>query len=329
MRLVLKIIKIFPPEASHIIALNCLNILYKLRVLNLFFPKFKEDNFEFVGLNFTNKLGTAAGLDKNGDFIDCLGALGFGFIEVGTITPLPQSGNPKPRVFRLSKDSAVINRLGFNNKGVEHLVKNLKEKKYNGVVGVNIGANKNSKDQKRIDDYLICFDRVAEYADYITINISSPNTPELRNLHNEENIRLLIKSVEEKSRFLNYSGPIFLKVSPDEPASLIKDIAGLIEESQLTGLIISNTTIKKDNLKEDKYKNHEGGLSGKPLMEQSTKSLKIINEAFPQLPIIGVGGVMSKNDFDTKISSGASLVQIYTGFIIHGPQILKQILTKY
>ena len=329
MRLVLKIIKIFPPEASHIIALNCLNILYKLRVLNLFFPKFKEDNFEFVGLNFTNKLGTAAGLDKNGDFIDCLGALGFGFIEVGTITPLPQSGNPKPRVFRLSKDSAVINRLGFNNKGVEHLVKNLKEKKYNGVVGVNIGANKNSKDQKRIDDYLICFDRVAEYADYITINISSPNTPELRNLHNEENIRLLIKSVEEKSRFLNYSGPIFLKVSPDEPTSLIKDIAGLIEESQLTGLIISNTTIKKDNLKEDKYKNHEGGLSGKPLMEQSTKSLKIINEAFPQLPIIGVGGVMSKNDFDTKISSGASLVQIYTGFIIHGPQILKQILTKY
>ena len=329
MRLVLKIIKIFPPEASHIIALNCLNILYKLRVLNLFFPKFKEDNFEFVGLNFTNKLGTAAGLDKNGDFIDCLGALGFGFIEVGTITPLPQSGNPKPRVFRLSKDSAVINRLGFNNKGVEHLVKNLKEKKYNGVVGVNIGANKNSKDQKRIDDYLICFDRVAEYADYITINISSPNTPELRNLHNEENIRLLIKSVEEKSRFLNYSGPIFLKVSPDEPANLIKDIAGLIEESQLTGLIISNTTIKKDNLKEDKYKNHEGGLSGKPLMEQSTKSLKIINEAFPQLPIIGVGGVMSKNDFDTKILSGASLVQIYTGFIIHGPQILKQILTKY
>ena len=329
MRLVLKIIKIFPPEASHIIALNCLNILYKLRVLNLFFPKFKEDNFEFVGLNFTNKLGTAAGLDKNGDFIDCLGALGFGFIEVGTITPLPQSGNPKPRVFRLSKDSAVINRLGFNNKGVEHLVKNLKEKKYNGVVGVNIGANKNSKDQKRIDDYLICFDRVADYADYITINISSPNTPELRNLHNEENIRLLIKSVEEKSRFLNYSGPIFLKVSPDEPASLIKDIAGLIEESQLTGLIISNTTIKKDNLKEDKYKHHEGGLSGKPLMEQSTKSLKIINEAFPQLPIIGVGGVMSKNDFDTKISSGASLVQIYTGFIIHGPQILKQILTKY
>jgi len=329
LRLVLKIIKIFPPEASHIIALNCLNILYKLRVLNLFFPKFKEDNFEFVGLNFTNKLGTAAGLDKNGDFIDCLGALGFGFIEVGTITPLPQSGNPKPRVFRLSKDSAVINRLGFNNKGVEHLVKNLKEKKYNGVVGVNIGANKNSKDQKRIDDYLICFDRVADYADYITINISSPNTPELRNLHNEENIRLLIKSIEEKSRFLNYSGPIFLKVSPDEPTSLIKDIAGLIEESQLTGLIISNTTIKKDNLKEDKYKNHEGGLSGKPLMEQSTKSLKIINEAFPQLPIIGVGGVMSKNDFDTKISSGASLVQIYTGFIIHGPQILKQILTKY
>ena len=329
MKLILKIIKIFPPEASHIIALHCLNILYKLKILNLFFPKFEKDSFEFVGLNFTNKLGTAAGLDKNGDFINCLGALGFGFIEVGTITPLPQSGNPKPRVFRLSKDSAVINRLGFNNKGVEHLVKNLQQKKYKGVVGVNIGANKNSRDQKRIDDYLICFERVADYADYITINISSPNTPELRNLHNEKNIKLLIKSVEEKSRLINYSGPIFLKISPDEPANLIKQIAGLIEESQLTGLIISNTTVKKNNLIEDKYKHYQGGLSGKPLMEQSTKSLKIIKEAFPQLPIIGVGGVMSKYDFDTKIPSGASLVQIYTGFIIHGPQIIKQILSKH
>lgn len=328
MKILLKIIKIFPPEASHAISLHCLNLIYKLKVLNLFFPKYEKENFEFAGLSFFNKLGTAAGLDKNGDFINCLGAMGFGFLEVGTVTPLPQSGNPKPRVFRLSKDNAVINRLGFNNKGVDYLVKKLKQKKYQGVVGVNIGANKDSKNEKRINDYLICFEKVADYADYITINISSPNTPDLRNLHNPDNIKVLIQSIEEKSKFLNFSGPIFLKISPDESISLIEDIAQIIENSLLTGLIVSNTTINKKNLNDKKYTSFEGGLSGMPLMEESTKCLKSIKEKFPLLPIIGVGGVMSKSDFNTKILSGASLVQIYTGFTIRGPQIIKEILGK-
>jgi dihydroorotate dehydrogenase len=303
-------------------------LLHKTKLLNIFFPKIANKNYQFLGLGFNNRLGTAAGLDKNGDFIDCLGDLGFGFLEVGTVTPLPQPGNPKPRVFRLFEENAVINNLGFNNKGVDYLVKKLRQKKYQGVVGVNIGANKNSKKEQRIEDYLICFEKVARYADYITVNISSPNTPDLRNLHNQDNIRLLIQSIEKKSKFLNFSGPIFLKISPDELMSSIEGIAEAIENSSLTGLIVSNTTINKKTLKDKKYISYEGGLSGKPLMEESTKRLKIIKEKFPLLPVIGVGGVMSKSDFNKKIFSGASLVQIYTGFTIRGPQIIKEILGK-
>ena len=323
MKLILKIIKIFPPEASHKIALFLLKILYQLKILNFVFPIGKQDNFKYLNLNFNNRLGTAAGLDKNGDYIDSLGALGFGFLEVGTVTPLPQKGNPKPRVF---DEQAVINRLGFNNKGVDYLVKNLKKRKYNGVVGVNIGANKTSEAQQRIDDYLICFDKVAKYSDYITINISSPNTPGLRNLHEDKNIKNLIDSLEERVIELNFIKPIFIKISPDESLEVIKSTAEYIKNSSLTGLIISNTTTNREMLKNLKYKDFQGGLSGSPLMEKSTSLLKKINEEFPELPIIGVGGVMNKLDFDNKLESGASLVQIYTGFIISGPQIVSDIL---
>ena len=174
---------------------------------------------------FANRLGTAAGLDKNGDFIDCLGALGFGFLEIGTTTPLAQKGNDKPRVFRLFKEKAIINRLGFNNKGVDYLAERLKRKKYKGIVGVNIGANKESKDEKRIEDYLECFKKVNEYADYITINISSPNTPGLRDLHDIHNIKALIKPIEEEARLRDFSGPMFLKISPDETEESIEDLS--------------------------------------------------------------------------------------------------------
>ena len=326
MNLILKIIKIFPPEASHSIALNALNILHKLKLLRLLTKKYKNDEHIFGGITFSNRLGTAAGLDKNGDFIDCLGALGFGFIEVGTITPLPQSGNPKPRVFRLFDQNAVINRLGFNNKGVDHLVKKLKSRKYKGVVGVNIGANKSSDGQQRINDYILCFNKVAQYSDYVTINISSPNTPGLRNLHDDKNIKNLIESIENSARELNFNKPIFLKISPDEPLEVIKSIAEYIQKSILTGLIISNTTINKEALKNSIYEEFEGGLSGSPLMERSTSLLRVINQEYPELPIIGVGGVMSKEDFKKKLESGALLVQIYTGFIIKGPRIVSDIL---
>ena len=184
MRLALSFLRLLPPEISHFIALHALKILYKANLLSLLFPhNNSSESFQFKGLTFKNRLGIAAGLDKNGDFLDSLGALGFGFIEVGTITPKPQPGNPKPRVFRFTDQEAIINRLGFNNKGVEHLVKRVKGRKYNGVLGINIGANKDSMGQKRVDDYIECFQKVSAHADYITVNISSPNTPGLRSLH--------------------------------------------------------------------------------------------------------------------------------------------------
>ena len=325
MNIFLSIFKLFPPELSHSIALNSLNILYKLKLLSFFKPKIKNKNHELFGLNFKNKLGTAAGLDKNGDFIDCLGGLGFGFLEVGTVTPLPQTGNAKPRVFRLFGEQAVINRLGFNNKGVDHLVKNLKKRSFDGVVGVNIGANKDSKGQRRIDDYLECLRKVSNFSDYVTINISSPNTPGLRDLHNTENIKKLIFAVEQEIEKINFLRPVFLKISPDESFELIQNIAEMIESSTLTGLIISNTTLSRDGI-QDKDQHIKGGLSGAPLMNKSTKILNLVNNNYPNLALIGVGGVMSKSDFDKKIQSGASLVQIYTGFIIKGPKIVMEIL---
>lgn len=325
MKIFLSIFKLFPPELSHSIALNSLNILYKLKLLSFFKPKIKNKNYELFGLNFKNKLGTAAGLDKNGDFIDCLGGLGFGFLEVGTVTPLPQTGNAKPRVFRLFREQAVINRLGFNNKGVDHLVKNLKKRSFDGVVGVNIGANKDSKGQRRIDDYLECLRKVSNFSDYVTINISSPNTPGLRDLHNTENIKKLIFAVEQEIEKINFLRPVFLKISPDESFELIQNIAEMIESSTLTGLIISNTTLSRDGI-QDKDQHIKGGLSGAPLMNKSTKILNLVNNNYPNLALIGVGGVMSKSDFDKKIHSGASLVQIYTGFIIKGPKIVMEIL---
>ena len=326
MKILLSFFKLFSPETSHLLALHSLKLLHKTRLLNIFFSKLEDEDFQFLGLTFKNRLGTAAGLDKNGDYIDCLGDLGFGFLEVGTVTPLPQPGNPKPRVFRVFKENAVINRLGFNNKGVDHLVNNLKNRKYKGIVGVNIGANKTSEGQQRINDYITCFNRVAEFSDYITINISSPNTPGLRNLHSDENIKNLIDAIEQSAIALNFVKPIFIKISPDESAETIKSISEHVLISKLTGLIVSNTTINKDILENSKFKDLDGGLSGSPLMEKSTELLNSVKNEYPDLPIIGAGGVMTKEDFNKKIESGASLVQIYTGFIIHGPKIIKDIL---
>jgi dihydroorotate dehydrogenase len=275
---------------------------------------------------FSNKLGTAAGLDKNGDFIDALGDLGFGFLEVGTITPLPQSGNAKPRVFRNYKEESIINSLGFNNKGVDYLVENLKRRKFKGVVGVNIGANKSSSGNQRVDDYLICLEKVHKYADYITVNISSPNTPNLRDLHNEKNFKSLISALEEKSKKIGINIPIFIKISPDESNDALDSIINIVKESFLSGIVATNTTINKANLVDQKFKSINGGLSGKYLMESSTKKISYIKGKHKDISLIGVGGVMSKNDYLQKIEAGASLVQIYTGFIIKGPKLIDDIL---
>ena len=322
----LKIIKFFPPEASHLVALYGLKILYKFHLIKIFFPTFKNQEIEFMGLKLANRLGTAAGLDKNGDFIDSVGALGFGFLEIGTITPKAQTGNPKPRVFRVFDDEAIINRLGFNNKGVDYLVKRLQKRKFQGVVGVNIGANKTSQGQKRINDYIECFQKVHYYADYITVNISSPNTPGLRDLHNSENLKELVSSIDNEIYKHKYVKPIFLKISPDEDSNSISEIINIVNNSCFSGLIVSNTSIEKSSLSNKKFHDYEGGLSGRPIMHKSTILLSTIFKKDHTIPLIGVGGVMGYDDFIKKIDAGANLVQIYTGFIVKGPQIVKDIL---
>ena len=326
MNILLRLIKIFPPELSHTIALNSLKVLYSLNLLHLFFTKPKTQKVSLFGMDLANRLGIAAGLDKNGDFIDPLGALGFGFIEVGTITPIAQKGNPKPRIFRIFNENAIINRLGFNNKGVDHLVKKLKKRKFNGIVGVNIGANKESSGQDRINDYLTCFRKVHEFCDYITVNISSPNTPNLRDLHQSDNLTDLLNAIESEIIKVNYAKPIFLKISPDESRESLESIIQAVDESSFSGLIATNTTINKDNLENPRYKKLNGGLSGKPLMSKSTKTIIDIKNISLNMDIIGVGGVMTKEDFHEKINAGAGLVQIYTGFIVHGPKIVNELL---
>ena len=328
MNFFLKIFKLLPPEIAHSFSLNSLNILHKLNLLKFIAIKSKTINeFYFQGMVFKNKLGTAAGLDKNGDFIDALGALGFGFLEVGTVTPLPQYGNTKPRIFRNFKEDSIINRLGFNNKGVDYLVKKLRSKKFDGVVGVNIGANKSSQGDERINDYLICLEKVHTYADYITVNISSPNTPNLRELHNKDDLKILLGSIERKTIDEDIKIPLFLKISPDEPNESIDSIIELIDDSIFSGLIATNTTVDKKNLQNKKFIDIEGGLSGKPLMTKSTSKLFYIRSQSKDMPLIGVGGVTGKEDYLEKLNAGADLVQIYTGFIIKGPELVSQILS--
>ena len=328
MWLIIRILRIFPPETAHKISLTLLFFIHQLGLLSIFKNDEQSETIEFLGLRFKNTLGTAAGLDKNGDYIDCLGALGFGFLEVGTITPKAQTGNKKPRVFRLNKDKGVINRLGFNNKGIDHLVTNLKQHKYDGVIGVNIGANKNSHGKKRIEDYIECIRKVYKYTDYITVNISSPNTKNLRNLQNSENINKLFVALENEIHTLKIDKPIFIKISPDESLDTIKYIINKVQNSKITGIIATNTTTDKSTLKDEKYWDYEGGLSGEPLREKSNDLIYEIRKISEEIPLIGVGGVMSQKDYKEKLALGADLVQIYTGFIMEGPGLIHKIINK-
>jgi len=328
MKVLLAILRMLPPETAHSIALNSLKLLHKLKLIHLFFPfKLSNSPFYFKGLEFKNRLGIAAGLDKNGDFIDSLGALGFGFIEVGTVTPKPQSGNSKPRVFRFPDQEAIVNRLGFNNKGVDYLVERAKSRKYLGVLGINIGANKDSKGQKRIDDYIECFKKVSPFADYISVNISSPNTPDLRSLHSKENFLPLFEAIKNARELERFHNPIFIKLSPDEEQHTIFEITEAIKDFNFDGVIASNTTVEKSNLIVSTDADYSGGLSGKPLLTKSNDLLNLVHSNEPELLKIGVGGVHNKESFDIKLKNGASLVQIYTSFIYQGPEIIKKLLS--
>ena len=327
MKFLFFILRLFSPEVAHSISLNGLNFLYRLGLIRFLASKnTATETYSLKGLSFKNKLGIAAGLDKNGDYIDSLGALGFGFIEVGTVTPLAQYGNLKPRIFRVFKENAIINRLGFNNKGVDYLVKKLESRNYKGVVGVNIGANKESKGDKRIADYVECFKKVYVLSDYITINISSPNTPDLRDLHSKENIYNLLKSLDSQRQSFDTKKPVFLKISPDESLETLQIILDAVREFNISGLILSNTTIDKSLLKDKSFLNEAGGLSGEPLFNKSTQLVQSIKHLDPSIPIIGVGGVIDKADYVKKLDAGADLVQIYTGFILKGPDIISELL---
>ena len=327
MKAFIKIFRFFPPETAHHLALISLKILNKVRILKLFFPDNKDfDNpKEHLNLKFRNTLGVAAGLDKNGDYVDELVSLGFGFVELGTVTPKPQEGNQKPRVFRYLNQQAVVNRLGFNNKGVNYLVSKIKNKKYDAVIGVNIGANKESTNDQRIEDYVFCFEKVYKYCDYVTVNISSPNTPELRKLHNPDELEKIFKRINEIKSTNKTEIPVFLKISPDEDEETILKIVNIYKTLKINGLIVTNTSIDKDILEGC---SHEGGISGKPLFKKSTQLLKRIHEFDKDIFLVGVGGVFTKEDYENKIRLGASLVQIYTGFIFEGPAVVKKILSR-
>lgn len=287
-----------------------------------------------MGITFPNPVGLAAGMDKDGEAIDAFAAMGFGHIEVGTVTPRPQPGNDLPRCFRIKPAKAIINRMGFNNKGVDNLVANLKAAKSGVLVGVNIGKNRDTPVEQGKDDYLICMEKVYEYAAYIAVNISSPNTPGLRTLQYGELLDELLSALKAKQKELAQKHgkyvPIALKIAPDLTPDEIEKIAESLIKNEFDGAIATNTTLTRDGVSGLKNSNETGGLSGKPLNELSTKIIKQLADSLKgKMPIIGVGGINSAEDALDKIDAGAEIVQIYSGFIYQGPQLIKEISDAY
>lgn len=285
----------------------------------------------FLGLDFKNPVGLAAGLDKNADCIDAFSQMGFGFIEVGTVTPRPQAGNDKPRIFRLPESNAIINRMGFNNKGVDNLVKNVTAAKYNGILGINIGKNKDTPNEQGKDDYIQCMRKVFEHASYITVNISSPNTPGLRDLQYGEALDDLLQSLKNEQLDLiahhNKQVPMLVKIAPDLDAIQLEQVSESLLNNKIDGVIATNTTLERAAVIGQHYADEAGGLSGHPVRARSTEVVTRLKQLTKgQLPIIGVGGIDDAASAKEKLNSGANLVQVYTGFIYKGPQLVKSIV---
>ena len=315
------------PERAHDLALGSLKRLQKLRLAG-FFGSCDSAPVEVMGLQFDNPVGLAAGLDKNGEYIDALAAMGFGFIEVGTVTPRPQPGNPKPRMFRLKRYEALINRLGFNNQGLDAFLANVKCAKYKGVLGLNIGKNFDTPLENAADDYVTCLKGVYPFASYVTVNISSPNTKGLRDLQAADQLEKLLSTLKAEQVKLAKKHkkhvPLVLKIAPDLDLKSIREIAALTLETGFEGIIATNTTVSRDAVLDHPLATEAGGLSGKPLFSPSTEVLREFAKALKgNIPIIGVGGIMSGADARAKFNAGASLVQIYTGFIYHGPDLIR------
>ncbi len=324
--LIRKILFCFDPETSHELTLNLLYYLEKFKLTGLLQDKI-ENPKTVMGIQFPNPIGLAAGLDKNGDYIDALATLGFGFLEIGSITPRPQPGNPKPRLFRLVKESAIINRMGFNNKGVDYLVERLKQTKYKGVLGINMGKNRDTSLENALDDYLIVMKRVLPYASYITINVSSPNTKGLRDLQHGDYLRTLLRELKkEQAAYDKKYVPLLIKVSPDLTFDEVSQMAEIFLEEKIDGVIATNTTISRNEVEHSPFAVETGGLSGKPLLLQSTLVLQQFHQLLQnKIPLIGCGGISSVDDGKAKIDAGASLLQLYTGFIYQGPSLVKEL----
>lgn len=286
---------------------------------------------ECFGLQFPNPIGLAAGLDKNAECIDAFAAMGFGFIEVGTTTPKPQAGNDKPRLFRLPEHNAIINRMGFNNKGVDYLVEQVKASRYKGILGINIGKNKNTPDENALDDYLICMRKVYEYASYITINISSPNTPGLRGLQHGDALEKLLTGLKHEQTILQHTHgkyvPLLVKIAPDLDTLAITQIAASLINTQMDGVIATNTTLDRRKVVNHKHAHEAGGLSGAVLTEKSLDVTKQLADALDgKLPIVGVGGISNAQDARNRTQAGAQLLQIYSSFIYQGPALIKELV---
>ncbi|WP_306552313.1 quinone-dependent dihydroorotate dehydrogenase [Daejeonella sp.] len=324
----------FDPETIHYVvtgALRRVNRIWGVKSLfkNLYQLEDKRLFREVLGLKFKNPLGLAAGFDKNASMIEELAEFGFGFIEIGTVTPLPQPGNEKPRMFRLPQDDALINRMGFNNQGVDVVAARLKQVNRKGlIIGGNIGKNKLTPNEDAVSDYIKCFDRLFDVVDYFVVNVSSPNTPGLRELQEKEPLKHILNTLQQRNNKNQISRPILLKIAPDLTNSQLDDIIEIVMETKIAGLIATNTTISRDDLvSSENLKKESGGLSGKPLTVRSTEVIRYLSEhSNKSFVIIGVGGIHSPEDAIEKIQAGASLIQLYTGFIYEGPGLVKRIL---
>ena len=284
------------------------------------------------GLDFPNPVGLAAGLDKNGDVFDEMGMLGFGFIEIGTVTPKPQPGNDKPRLFRLVKDEALINRMGFNNVGADVAAQKLKRRKTNIIVGANIGKNKVTSNEDAIRDYEYCFKALFDYADYFVVNVSSPNTPGLRALQDKDSLTAILNSLQDINLSKPKQKPILLKIAPDLTNEQIDDVVAVVQQTKIQGIVATNTTISREGLSYTPKEVEQfgaGGLSGKPLTKRATEVITRIKNSKSQIPVIGVGGIMNVQDALDKLNAGADLIQLYSGFIYQGPQLIRDINRKF
>ena len=313
------------PERAHELTLSMLDKAYKLGFMH---QKVANKPVTCMGIEFPNPVGLAAGLDKNGAHIDALAALGFGFIEIGTITPRPQAGNPQPRLFRIPEAKAIINRMGFNNDGVDKLVENVKASKFKGILGINIGKNADTPVEDAVSDYLICLEKVYNYASYITVNISSPNTKNLRSLQSGDALTELLQTLKDRQLKLaeqyNHYVPLVLKVAPDLTIEDINFISTQLLTFKIDGLIVTNTTLGREGVENLLNGNEAGGLSGAPVFEKSTECLRQFSKILDgRMPLIGVGGIVSGDQAVIKQQAGASLIQVYSGLIYTGPTLVK------